>query len=31
MGMQANEIVSLTRDCPAVLIPAGTSITLPAG
>jgi len=29
--MQANEIVSLTRDCPAVLIPAGTSITLPAG
>jgi len=29
--MQANEIVSLTRDCPAVLIPAGTPITLPAG
>jgi len=29
--MQANEIVALTRDCPAVLIPAGTPITLPAG
>ena len=29
--MQANEIVSLTRDCPAVLIPEGTPITLPAG
>ena len=29
--MQANEIVSLARDCPAVLIPAGTPITLPAG
>ena len=29
--MQANEIVSLTRDCAAVLIPAGTHITLPAG
>ncbi|MEJ2554046.1 MAG: putative Fe-S cluster assembly protein SufT [Gammaproteobacteria bacterium] len=29
--MQANEIVSLTRDCPAVLIPAGAPITLPAG
>jgi len=29
--MNANEIVALTRDCPAVLIPAGTPITLPAG
>ena len=29
--MQSNEIVSLTRDCPAVLIPAGTPVTLPAG
>lgn len=29
--MQANETVSLTRDCPAILIPAGTPITLPAG
>ena len=29
--MQANEIVLLTRDCPAVLIPAGTPISLPAG
>jgi probable FeS assembly SUF system protein SufT len=29
--MQSNEIVSLTRDCPAALIPAGTPITLPAG
>ena len=29
--MHANEIVSLTRDCPAALIPAGTPITLPAG
>jgi len=29
--MQSNEIVALTRDCPAVLIPAGTPITLPEG
>jgi probable FeS assembly SUF system protein SufT len=29
--MLTNEIVSLLRDCPAVLIPAGTPITLPAG
>jgi probable FeS assembly SUF system protein SufT len=31
MRMQANEIVALTRDCAAVLIPAGAPITLPAG
>lgn len=29
--MRSNEIVSLTRDCEAVLIPAGTQVTLPAG
>lgn len=29
--MYANEIVALRRDCPAVLIPAGTPITLPEG
>jgi probable FeS assembly SUF system protein SufT len=29
--MYTNEIVALTRDCPAALIPAGTPITLPAG
>jgi probable FeS assembly SUF system protein SufT len=29
--MQANELVTLNRDCPAILIPAGTPIVLPAG
>ncbi len=29
--MRSNEIVSLQRDCDAVLIPAGTKVTLPAG
>jgi probable FeS assembly SUF system protein SufT len=29
--MQANELVTLKRDCPAVLIPAGAPIVLPAG
>jgi len=29
--MQANELVVLTRDCPAILIPAGTAVVLPAG
>jgi len=29
--MRSNEIVLLRRDCEAVLIPAGTHITLPAG
>ena len=31
MNMQANEPVSLQRDCDALLIPAGTPILLPAG
>ena len=26
-----NEPVTFTRDCPAVLIPAGENVTLPAG
>ena len=29
--MRSNEIVALRRDCDAVLIPAGTLVTLPAG
>lgn len=29
--MRSNEIVALRRDCDAVLIPAGTRVTLPAG
>lgn len=29
--MQANELVTLNRDCPAILIPAGTAVVLPAG
>lgn len=29
--MRSNEIVTLRRDCEAVLIPAGTQVTLPAG
>jgi len=29
--MRSNEIVALRRDCDAVLIPAGTQVTLPAG
>ena len=29
--MRSNEIVALRRDCEAVLIPAGTLVTLPAG
>lgn len=29
--MRSNEIVLLQRDCDAVLIPAGTKVTLPAG
>jgi len=29
--MRANEIVTLRRDCDAVLIPAGTKVTLPEG
>jgi len=31
MSMRSNEIVALRRDCDAVLIPAGTQVTLPAG
>lgn len=29
--MRSNEIVALRRDCDAVLIPAGTTVSLPAG
>jgi probable FeS assembly SUF system protein SufT len=29
--MQSNELVTLSRDCDAILIPVGTRITLPAG
>src|SRR3569623_3840409 len=31
MSMRCNEIVALRRDCVAVLIPACTQLTLPAG
>src|SRR3569623_80200 len=31
MSMRSNEIVALRRDCDAVLIPAGTQVTLRAG
>ena len=29
--MRTNEIVTLNRNCDAVLIPIGTRVTLPAG
>jgi probable FeS assembly SUF system protein SufT len=31
VSVYQNEPVTLTRDCPAVLIPAGEQVTLPAG
>jgi probable FeS assembly SUF system protein SufT len=30
-GIMLNQEVTLTRDCPATLIPAGDAVTLPAG